>query len=199
MAKESKKPESGGPISTIGNIISPAFPGIRSLWRRFGGRKPPRYDPTKTRVWYRPCSRVYSWYGAADLHTTDPCILPHCDRPDETGRHSEVRPDGFEWCGRQFSCLVEALENQAFTRWYEEGWFEGEEVEKGKDVMKKGKMVLRPPLYGADEEPPLPKYNFFLHEHLDEMTSLEIRVYKSTGEVPKRLRRRGRSRPGGKS
>lgn len=185
---------SDGSGFTPANIVDPSFPGFRNLLRRFGGRKPPRYDPTKTPVWYQPCFRVYTWYGAADLHTTDPCIPPHCELSGKTGQHSEVREDGFEWCGRHFSCLAEAMENQAFVRWYEEGWYEGTTIERGKDVMKKGKMVLRSPLYGANEEAPLPQYNFFLHEHIDQMTAMEIREFQTTGEVPKRLRRRGRAR-----
>ncbi len=189
------QPEGDSIPSAIINLARPSFPGIRNLWRRFGGRKPPRFDPTKHRVWYQPCFRVYSWCGPAEWHVTDdPCVVPHCDHPGKDGQHSEVRDDGFDWCGRHFSCLTEALENQAFTNWYEHGLFEGEEVERGKDIMKKGKMVLRPPLYGATEEPPLPKYNFFLHEHVDEMTQEEIQDYKTTGEVPKRFRRRGRNK-----
>jgi hypothetical protein len=105
-----------------------------------------------------------------------------------------VREDGFDWCGRHFSCLEEAKENQAFVLWYEKGKFEGEQGVSGKDVMAKGKMVLRPALYGADEEPPLPSYNFFLNEHIEEMTPQEIRDYQTRGEVPKRLRRRGRNK-----
>lgn len=192
---DEEEQQSGGPIpSAISNLVRPSFPGLRNLWRRFGGQKPPRHDPTKARVWYQPCFRVYYWHGTADLHTTDPCALPHCDNPDGPGQHSEVREDGFDWCGRHFSCLGEAKENQAFTRWYEEGYFEGEQGERGEDVMKRGKMVLRPALYGADEEPPLPLYNFFLNEHIGEMTPQEIRDYQTRGEVPKRLRRRGRVR-----
>ena len=197
MSDDEEK-QSAGPIpSVIASITRPAFPGLRNLWRRFGGRKPPRFDPTKSQVWFRPCFRVCGWYGAADLHVTDPCAPPHCSKPNDLGQHSEVREDGFEWCGRHFSCLAEAIENQAFALWYEDGIFEGEQTERGEDVIQKGKLVLRPALYGDDEEPPLPKYNFFLHEHLDEMTSQEIRDYQTAGEVPVRLRRRGRNRPKG--
>ncbi len=191
---EEEQPEGGSIPSAIVNIMRPAFPGIRNLWRRFGGRKPPRFDPTKHQVWFQPCFIEVNWTGTADLHTTDECILPHCDNPGGLGHHSEIRPDGFNWCGQHFSCLEEALENQAFTNWYEHGLFEGEEVERGKNIMKKGKMLLRPPLYGATEEPPLPKYNFFLHEHIDEMTPEEVRTYQTAGEVPKRFRRRGRNK-----
>ncbi len=185
-----------GPIpSAVANLIRPSFPGFRNIWRRFGGQKPPRRDPNQAQVWYRPCFRVYAWDGTTDLHTTDdPCEAPHCSNPGGDGNHSEVRDDGFDWCGRHFSCLAEAQENQAFVLWYEDGMFEGEQGTRGKDVMAKGKMVLRPALYGAQEEPPLPPYNFFLHEHIEEMTPQEIRDYQTSGEVPKRLRRRGRTR-----
>ena len=192
---EDEQQEGGSIPSAIINIMRPAFPGIRNMFRRFGGHQPPRFDPTQHRVWYRPCFRVYSWQGEANLHVTDdPCVVPHCSHPGEDGQHSEVRADGFDWCGQHFSCLPEALANQAFTEWYEKGLFEGEEVERGKDIMKKGKMILRPALYGANEEPPLPKFNFFLHEHVHEMLAHEITEYKRSGEVPKRLRRRGRGR-----
>ncbi len=193
--EEEQQAEGGSLSPAISSIMRPSFPGIRNFFRRFGGRKPPRFDPTQHRVWYQPCFRVYQWRGAADLHVTDdPCVIPHCSHPDEFGQHSEVRDDGFDWCGSHFSCLTEGLENQAFTDWYEHGSFEGQEVERGKDIMKKGKMLLRPPLYGVNEEPPLPPYNFFLHEHQDEMLPHEIAEYKRSGEVPKRLRRRGRQR-----
>ena len=197
MAEEPEEDQQSdsSPIPTaIANFIRPSFPGLRNLWRRFGGQKPPRHDPTKAQVLFRPCLRVTTWDGEADDHTEEPCILPHCNNPGGYGRHSEVRPDGFDWCGRHFSCLAEAKENQAFMAWYETGGFDGGSGERGKDVMEKGKMVLRPALYGAQEEPPLPRYNFFLHEHLDEMTLEEVRAYQRQGEVPKRLRRRGRAR-----
>ena len=192
---DQEQQKSGSIPSAIVNIMRPAFPGIRNLWRRFGGHQPPRFDPTQHPVWYRPCSRVYSWRGSADGHVTDdPCVLPHCSHPGEDGQHSEVRDDGFDWCGRHFSCLAEALENQAFTDWYEHGLFEGTDVELGKNIMAKGEMLLRPPLYGEMEEPPLPQYNFFLNEHVDEMLPHEILEYKRSGEVPKRFRRRGRQK-----
>lgn len=193
--EEEETPEGGSLPSAIVNIMRPAFPGLRNLWRRFGGHKPPRFDPTQHRVWYQPRFRVYSWHGSADLHVTDtPCMLPHCAHPGEDGVHSEVRPDGFDWCGSHFSCVAEALKNQAFAAWYEHGLFEGQEVELGKDIVEKGKMILRPALYGTNEEPPLPPYNFFLHEHINEMLPHEIVTYKRSGEVPKRFRRRGRQK-----
>lgn len=194
MADEEEQQTGGAIPRAIAYIMQPSFPGFRNVWRRFGGRKPPRHDPSKARVWFRPCSIVVGWDGKADLHTTEPCAPRHCSNPNGIGRHSEARPDGFEWCGARFSCLAEAKENQAFLRWYEEGIFEGEQTQLGKDVIAKGKLVLRPALYGAQEEPPLPRFNFFLHEHVDEMTAQEIRAYYAVGEVPKRFRRRGRAK-----
>lgn len=191
---EDEQQTSGRGPSAIRSLLTPVFPGIRNIWRRFGGQKPPRVDPTKAQVWYRPSLRAVEWEGEADLHTEQECILPHCNNPGERGHHSEMRPDGFDWCGRHFSCLTEALENQAFTRWYKEGYFEGEFGERGEDVMAKGKMVLRPALYPRNEEPPLPEYNFFLNEHIDEMTRQEIMEYQRDGTVPVRLRRRGRTK-----
>jgi hypothetical protein len=168
MARDEEE-QGGGPIpSAISNIMRPSFPGFRNIWRRFGGRKPPRHDPTKARVWFQPRYRIVRWDGEADLHTTEPCAPQHCSNPDGIGNHSETREGGFDWCGVYFPGLVEAKENQAFLLWYEEGIFEGEQTQPGKDVVAKGKMVLRPALYGAQEEPPLPRFNFFLHEHTDE-------------------------------
>jgi hypothetical protein len=194
MADEEEQQIGGAIPRAIATIMRPSFPGFRNIWRRFGGQKPPRHDPTKARVWFQPCFRVVGWDGNADLHTTEPCSPHHCSAPDGIGRHSEVRPDGFDWCGTHFSGLAEAKENQAFLLWYEDGIFEGEQTQPGKDVMAKGKLVLWPALYGAQEEPPLPRFNFFLHEHVDEMTPQEIRAYRATGEVPTRLRRRGRAK-----
>ena len=190
MADEEETPSSG---SAIG-LTRPSFPGFRNMFKRLGGKKPPRYDPSKSRVWYSPCFRIVQWDGSAEEHTLDSCVEPHCDNPGDEGRHSGLREDGFDWCGRHFSSLVEGLENGAFKLWYEDGIFEGEEVERGEEVMAKGKMVLRDALYDDENSPPLPPYNFYLHEHINEMTHKEILAYKKTGEVPKRLRRRGRTK-----
>lgn len=190
--------ESGqGAIPTaIANLVRPSFPGFQAFWRRFGRRKTPRFDPAHSRVFYQPVANVTNWDGPVSWHTTDECALPFCDHPGEEGHHSEVRPQGFYWCSVYFSCLEEGLFNTAFKRWYEDGYLEqdGTTGTPGKEVMKKGKLVLREALYGPDEEPPLPVYNFFLDEHMDEMTSGEITAYQKRGDVPKRLRRRGRAR-----
>ncbi len=189
MADEEETPSG----SAIG-LTRPSFPGFRNMFKRLGGKKPPRHDPSQSPVWYQPRFCIIHWDGAAEHHITDPCILPHCDNPGGDGHHSEVRNDGFDWCGVHFSSLVEGLENGAFKSWYEDGIFEGEEVERGEEVMAKGKMVLRPPLYEDENSPPLPPYNFYLHEHVNEMTQKEILAWKKTGDVPKRLRRRGRTK-----
>ncbi len=182
--------------SAIAALVRPSFPGLQALMRRFGRRKAPRFDPTRAHVFFRPVMRVAEWDGPASLHTTDECVLPFCDHPGEVGRHTEVRPHGFYWCTVYFSCIEEAMANTAFVRWYEEGLLVSDDTtgDKGKDVIKKGRLVLRDALYGINEEPPLPPYNFFLAEHLHEMTSGEINAFKKQGEVPKRLRRRGRAR-----
>ncbi len=182
--------------SAIAALVRPSFPGYQALMRRFGRRKTPRFDPARAHVFYRPVKRVAEWDGPASLHTTDECALPFCDHPDEVGRHTEVRPHGFYWCTVYFSCVEEAMANTAFVRWYEEGFLvsDGTTGTKGKDVIKKGRLVLRDAMYGINEEPPLPPYNFFLDEHMHEMTSGEINAFRKQGEVPKRLRRRGRAR-----
>ncbi len=182
--------------SAIAALVRPSFPGFAALWKRFGRRKPPRFDPSRAEVFFCPVKRVAEWDGPADLHTTDECVLPFCDHPGEVGRHTEVRPHGFYWASVYFSCLAEAMTNTAFVHWYEEGFLvsDGTTGDKGKDVIKKDKLVLRDALYGINDEPPLPPYNFFLNEHLEEMTSGEINAFKKHGEVPKRLRRRGRAR-----
>ncbi len=169
----------------------PYFSGMRRFMQRFwrGGRMPPRYDGTHSPIEYQPLFRVVEWYGAPDQHTTGPCgDPPHCSVPGGSGRHSEVRPAGLVWGEVQFSCLEEALANQAFRHWYEN--------KGGKAVVDKGKMTLFKPLYEDEHKPPLPEYNFFLHEHVNEMSAQEIQAYRNTGEVPKRFRRRGRARPG---
>ncbi|KKL07337.1 hypothetical protein LCGC14_2587020, partial [marine sediment metagenome] len=106
--------------------------------------------------------------------------------PGGYGHHSEVEPDGFDWEGTHFHSLFEARENQAFCQWYETG---------GEEVLKRGKMILRPVLYGTRERLPLPRFNFFLHENTEKMTAQEILAYNRTGEIPVRLRRRGRNKP----
>ncbi len=191
--------EEGGGLgaipSAIANLVRPSFPGYQAFMRRFGRREPPRFDPAHSRVFYQPVANVTEWDGPASSHITEECVLPFCDNPGEEGHHSEVRPQGFYWCGVYFSCLEEGLANTAFTSWYEEGLEQdGTTGKPGKEVMKKGKLVLREALYGRDEEPPLPVYNFFLDAHRDEMTAKEITAYQKRGEVPKRLRRRGRAR-----
>lgn len=174
--------EQTGPLDIV---IQPSFPGLRRLWGRFGTRKPPRWDGTKSRVEYRPCFRVVEWYGLPiEDHTCgDP---PHCSVPGKEGRHSEVRPDGLDWGGAHFSCFAEAMQNRAFQQWYEN--------KGGKAVVDKGKMTLYPAYYDDEGKPPLPPYNFFLHEHIDDMSAQEVREYQRTGFVPKRFRRRGRAR-----
>lgn len=175
------------PTGPLALRMRPSFPGMRQLWRRFGGRKPPRFDGTKSRIEYRPCFRVVEWYGLP-TDTSDPHVCedpPHCSVPGGQGRHSEVRPYGLDWGEVHFSCLEEALANQAFHEWYENGG--------GKAVVDKGKMTLYAPYYDDEGKPPLPEFNFFLHEHVHEMSAQEIRLYQREGFVPKRFRRRGRS------
>ncbi len=192
---EEEEPEGLIP-SAIAQLVRPSFPGLQALMRRVGWRRTPRFDPARAHVFYRPVNRVAEWDGPAELHTTDECVLPFCDHPGEVGRHTEVRPHGFYWCTVYFSCIQEAMANTAFVRWYEEGLLvsDGTTGDKGKDVIKKGRLVLRDAMYGINEEPPLPPFNFFLADHQDEMTSGEIMAFKKQGEVPKRLRRRGRAR-----
>lgn len=185
--------EQAGDAQTAIEITrQPYFPGMRQWLRRWwrGGREPPRYDGTHSPVEYRPCFRVVEWNGSPDHHTGGaPCgTPPHCSIPGGQGRHSEVRPDGLDWGEVHFSCLEEALANQAFRNWYEN--------ENGKAVVDKGVMTLHKPYYGADQKPPLPPYNFFLSEHVHEMSVQEVRAYQRTGEVPTRFRRRGRAKPG---
>jgi len=167
----------------------PTFAGIRKVWRRLRG-KVPHFDPVKTKIEFQPISKAVKWTGGADGHITEECgrfcqLNSSASTPD-WGQHSEIRPDGLFWGGTRFSSLELALENQAFAAWYENG---------GKEVVMAGKMVLTNPIYGEDEEPPLPPYNFFLHEHQNDMTPTEVRSYRAIGEVPKRFRKRGRNRP----
>ncbi|KKK61570.1 hypothetical protein LCGC14_3013010 [marine sediment metagenome] len=166
---------------------APSFAGMwRFLKGRLGRPTPPRLDATKLPVQFQPYFRVVVWDGAPDDHLTAECALPPvCALPGEYGEHSEVRPDGFEWEGARFHSLFDALENQAFRRWYETG---------GQEILERGELTVRAPLYREDERPPLPTFNFFLHENMEKMTAQEIMAYRRTGEVPTRLRRRGRNK-----
>lgn len=192
MADEEREP--GGSPSPLSIVMRPSFPGFRQLWRRWGGRKPPRYDGTKPQVEYQPRYRVVEWYGAGGDYGAEPPHQcgdpPFCSVPHGLGRHSQVIPDGFDWAGTHFTCLEEALRNQAFAEWYEGG----DGGPPGKEIMDRGQMTLYKPLYADEKKPPLPKYNFFLDEHVHEMSVQEIRAYQRTGEVPKRFQRRGRAK-----
>lgn len=173
------------------DTLMPGAPSFAGMWRYLKGRlgrpRPPRHDAAKTLVQFQPCYRVKEWDGSPDDHRTAECVsVPACSSPGKYGRHSEVVPDGFNWEGVHFHSLFEAQENQAFHQWYE---LDGEEV------LKRGKMVVRPALYGTRESLPLPRFNFFLHENIDKMTAQEILAYNRTGEIPSRLRRRGRNKP----
>ncbi len=167
---------------------TPVFPGMwRYLKGRLGRPKPPQNDPIKVRVQFRPCFKVTAWNGSSDDHRTEECAPPSkCAEHGRYGQHSEVRPNGFDWEGTHFHGLFDALENQAFQKWYEEG---------GQEVLEEGKLIQREPQYREGKRPPLPTFNFFLHENIVKMTGAEILAYRRTGEVPKRLRRRGRNKP----
>ena len=170
---------------------NPYFPGMRRYLRKFwrGGRLPPRYDGTHSPIEYQPRFRVVEWVGLPVELAGHVCgNPPHCSVPGGRGRHSEVRPDGMDWGEVHFSCLEEALANQAFREWYEE--------RGGKAVVDKGLMTFHEPYYDKEGQPPPPLYNFFLIEHVDEMSAQEIRAYQTTGFIPKRLRRRGSAKPG---
>jgi len=162
-----------------------AFPGMGAL-DRWRGRRPPRIDPNKPRMIYQPHFRVVTWQGSPDAHATASCEFPYCkvDAHGE-GTHSEARPAGFSWEETYFPTLADALQNQAFATWYQNG---------GQEVMERGRMEVRDPQYFEGREPPLPRFNFLIAEHQHEMTETEIRAYFATGEVPKRLRRRGRAK-----
>ncbi len=164
-----------------------SFPGMwQYLKGRLGRPRPPRRDATKPPVMFQPCYRVKVWDGLPDEHRTAECSPPPiCSNPDGHGQHGEVVPDGFDWEGTHFHSLFEAQENQAFRHWYEED---------GEEIVKRGKLVARPPLYHARERLPIPRFNFFLHENIEKMTPQEIVAYRRTGEIPKRLRRRGRNK-----
>lgn len=178
--------ESGMPDALV--HVAPSFAGMwRYLRGRLGRPRPPRQDAAKTPVVFRPCFHVVVWDGLADDHRTTECAPPPvCSKPGEHGTHSEVRPDGFDWEGVHFHSLFDALENQAFCRWYETG---------GQEILERGELVVRPPQYDAGARPPLPPFNFFLHENVEKMTAQEIMAYRRTGDIPKRLRRRGRNKP----
>jgi len=106
------------------------------------------------------------------------------------GVHSEARDDGFDWEGVYFRDLDEARRNEAFNVWYEDG---------GMEIMARGELVTRPPLYGTPShpKPPLPRFNFEIHEHLHEMRPQEVVDYYAKGDIPIRLRRRGRAKDKG--
>lgn len=166
-------------------------PSFADMWRYIKGRlgrpNPPRYDPTKMPVQFQPRFRVTIWDGSPGDHLTAECAPPPvCSNPGEYGEHSEVRPDGFDWEGACFHGLFDAMENQAFRQWYESG---------GQEILERGELVIRAPQYRVGERPPLPPFNFFLHENMDKMTAQEIMAYRRSGEIPARLRRRGRNKP----
>ena len=163
---------------------------FENMWRyargRLGRPKVPRRDPTKVPIVFQPWFRVVCWEGSADAHRTEKCAPPpKCSHPNSGGQHSETVPDGFSWEGTRFHGLFDAMENQAFRQWYEAD---------GQEVLERGIIVLRAPQYREDDPAPLPRFNFFLHENIGKMTSQEIVAYKQTGEIPKRLRRRGRNK-----
>ncbi len=169
----------------------PLIAVFEGMWRYARGRagrpKVPRHDPSKPPIVFQPHFRVMTWRGSADIHRTEKCgEPPKCSNPGIDGEHSETVPDGFTWEGVRFHGLFGALENQAFRQWYEAG---------GQQILERGDLVLRAPQYREDDLPPLPRFNFFLHENLGKMTPQEIIAYRQTGEVPKRLRRRGRNKP----
>ncbi len=167
--------------------VAPSFAGMwRYLKGRLGRPRPLRHDPTKLPVRFQPRFRVVVWEGEAGDHRVSGCTPLVCAKPGEYGEHNEVRPNGFDWEGAYFPGLPDALENQAFRHWYE---YDGQEI------LERGKIVLRDPQYRYNERPPLPAFNFFLHENIEKMTPQEILAYRRSGEIPKRLRRRGRNKP----
>lgn len=152
----------------------PWFPGM-PLINKLRGREVPRRDPSKHPIQFQPLYKIVEWQGDEHEECTDLC-RPH-DRV-----HAERRDNGFVWEGVYFPTLVDALQNQAFRRWYED---------EGKVVVDAGRPVARPAQYGEDDDPPRPPFGFRLEEHFHEMTNAEILEYRRTGFVPPRLRRRG--------
>ncbi len=171
--------------------LTPRFAATFSgLWRYLKGRLgrpvPPQYDPTKMPVAFQPLFRVVVWQGdPADHLSADDCAVLLCSVPGEYGEHSEVRPNGFTWEGAYFPSMFEAMENQAFRQWYDDG---------GQEIVERGDLILHDPLYQDNEQPTLPRFNFFLHENIEKMTTAEVLAYRRRGDIPKRLRRRGRNR-----
>lgn len=167
--------------------FQPTFAGMwRYLKGRAGRPQPLRVDPTKLPVQFQPLYRVTVWSGSPDDHLTAECAPPPvCSQPGKYGEHSEIRPDGFIWEGAHFHGLFDALANQAFRQWYDG---------KGQEVLERGQLIVRDPQYREGELPPLPNFNFFLYENIAKMTAQEIIAYRQSGEIPKRLRRRGRSK-----
>lgn len=165
-------------------------PSFAGMWRfvkgRLGRPRPPQRDSAKALVMFQPQYRVVIWDGEPDDHITGECAPLVCAEPGKFGEHSEVRPNGFDWEGIHFHGLYDALENQAFHNWYES---------EGKEVLERGEIVLRSPQYADGKKVPLPRFNFFLHEHVEKMTAQEVMEYRRSGTVPKRLRRRGRNKP----
>ena len=156
---------------------TPSFPGIwRYLKGRLGRPRPPRRDPTKLPVQFQPHFRVVVWEGSPDDHRTAECAPLVCAAFGKHGEHSEVRPDGFDWEGAHFHGLFDALENQAFQQWYKTG---------GQEVLERGELIVRAPQYQEGKQPPLPTFNFFLHENIEKMTAKEITAYRRTGDVPR--------------
>lgn len=176
--------ETGQPDALV--HTAPSFAGMwRYLKGRLGRPIPPHDDPTKLPVKFQPYFRVVVWDGEATDHRIDSCVSLICSNPDGYGEHSEVRPNGFYWESVYFHGLHDALENQSFRRWYDDG---------GEKILESGKIVLRESLYQKGKSPPLPNFNFFLHENIEKMTAQEIDAYRRVGEVPKHLRRRGRNK-----
>jgi len=164
-----------------------SFPGSGIL-RRIFRNAPPRFDPVRSRLIYMPRARVVRWSGSLTGHVTEDCSFPHCRTDEEgMGNHSETRDDGFDWEGAYFRDLDEAMRNEGFKAWFEDG---------GMEIMARGEAVIRPPLYGTPShpKPPLPRFNFVIAEHLHEMRPQEIVDYYAKGDIPVRLRRRGRAK-----
>jgi hypothetical protein len=157
------------------------FPGV-ALLDRLRGKAPPRFDPAKPRIMFQAIQRSVSWEGSPEAHVQGACGT-FC-RPD-LNRHEELRDDGFVWGGAYFATVADARMNQAFMRWYDNG---------GREVVEAGRPVLADPQYEEGADPPAPRFEFVISEHLSEMTPKEIEQYYSIGEIPARLRRRGSNR-----